>query len=214
LTRPVRLQDGDRLLIGHAEFTFHQLRPGQPGTDRTVVSDRTRADIRQATCWLLVADIIGSTELVRQLPPDELPLVTGRWVAECKQTLEASGGRINQFMGDGFFAYWHDRDRLEVGIEGALRSLQRLQEDARPPFRLVVHLAPVVLGGVAVGEEERISGSSVHYIFRMEKLARSLNAPRLISEAAWARLAAVLETRELGRHSLPGFKEECPFYTF
>jgi adenylate cyclase len=213
LTRPIRLQDGDHIVIGHAEFAFQQRQSAKEGTTQTALADRTRADIRQATCWLLVADVVGSTRLVKELPPDEVPLVMGQWVADCKQTIEASGGRVNQFMGDGFFAYWHDRERVETGIDVALKALQRLQEQARPAFRFVLHLAPVVIGGVSVGEEERISGSAVHFTFRMEKLARRLDAPRLLSETAWARLGALVAAREAGRHSLPGFKDRFLFYT-
>jgi pSer/pThr/pTyr-binding forkhead associated (FHA) protein len=213
LTRPSRLQSGDHIVIGHAEFAFHQRQSAQEGATRTILADRTKADIRQATCWLLVADVVGSTRLVKELPPDEVPLVMGQWVADCKQTIEASGGRVNQFMGDGFFAYWHDRERVETGIDVALKALQRLQEQARPAFRFVLHLAPVVIGGVSVGEEERISGSAVHFTFRMEKLAGRLDLPRLLSETAWARLGALVAAREAGRHSLPGFKDRFLFYT-
>jgi pSer/pThr/pTyr-binding forkhead associated (FHA) protein len=213
LTRPIRLQDGDHIVIGHAEFAFHQRQFAKQGATQTILADRTKADIRQATCWLLVADVVGSTRLVKELPPDELPLVMGQWVADCKQTIEASGGRVNQFMGDGFFAYWHDRERVEAGIDVALKALQRLQEQARPAFRFVLHLAPVVIGGVSVGEEERISGSAVHFTFRMEKLAGRLDTPRLLSETAWARLGALVAAREAGRHSLPGFKDRFLFYT-
>jgi adenylate cyclase len=213
LTRPIRLQDGDRILLGHAEFIFCTQRAERQATAKSVQADRTKADIRHATCWLLVADVAGSTQLVKELRPDELPLVMGQWVADCKQTIEASGGRVNQFMGDGFFAYWYDRERVEKGIDEALKALQRLQEQARPVFRFVLHLAPVVIGGVSVGEEERISGSGVHFAFRMEKLAGELGAGRLLSETAWARLAALVEARELGRYSLPGFSDQFLFYT-
>jgi adenylate cyclase len=213
LTRPMRLQDGDRILVGHAEFTFLKQRIDREGAAKSAHADRTRADIRQATCWLLVADVAGSTQLVKELPPDELPLVMGQWVADCKQAIEASGGRVNQFMGDGFFAYWYDRERIEKGIDEALKALRRLQEEERPVFRFVLHLAPVVIGGVSVGEEERISGPAVHFTFRMEKLAGELGAPRLLSETAWARLAALVEAREVGRYSLPGFNEPFLFYT-
>jgi len=178
------------------------------------LAKRTSTDIRSSNCWLLVADIIDSTRLMKELPPDELPLVTGRWVAECKQTIETQGGRINQFLGDGFFAYWHDRERIEVAVGTALQALARLQEQARPAFRLAVHLGQVMIGGVSVGEEERISGRAVHFSFRTEKLAATLGETRLLSESAWARLAALLEARELGRHSLPGFDGQFAFYTF
>jgi adenylate cyclase len=212
IIQPTRLQPGDRLQIGSHQFLFHQAGSPHPQTRASALADQTLADIRPVRCWLLVADIIDSTRLVRELTPDELPRVTGQWVAECKQVIEGQGGRINQFMGDGFFACWHDRDRVEIGIEQAVQALRRLQDQARPGFRFVVHLGPVTIGGVAVGEEERISGSEVHFVFRMEKLAGELGELRLLSHAAWQRLGALLETRELGGHALPGFEGQFPFY--
>ena len=214
IVRPTRLRHGDRIKVGHAEFAFHQPQSMQRDSSKTVLADRTASDIRSAKCWLLVADIIGSTRLVKELPPDELPLLTGLWVAECKQTIEMHGGRINQFLGDGFFAYWHDRERIELSVSAALQTLHRLQDKARPPFRLAAHLGQVMIGGVSVGEEERISGREVHFAFRAEKLASKLGESRLLSETAWARLAALVEAREAGRHPLQGFDGEFDFYAF
>src|SRR5262245_57974732 len=205
IVRPTRLRDGDRIKVGHVEFAFRQPQSMRRDSSKTVMADRTVNDIRSAKCWLLVADIIGSTRLIKELPPDELPLLTGLWVAECKQTIETHGGRINQFLGDGFFAYWHDRERVEISVSAALQTLQRLQEKGRPPFRLATHLGHVVIGGVSVGEEERISGREVHFAFRAEKLASKLGESRLLSENAWERLAALVEAREAGRHRLQGF---------
>src|SRR6266516_4354859 len=214
IVRPTRLRHRDRIKVGHVEFAFHQPQSVQRVSSNTVLADRTANDIRSAMCWLLVADIIGSTRLVKELPPDELPLLTGLWVAECKQTIETHGGRINQFLGDGFFAYWHDRERVEIAVGSALQALRRLQDKNRPPFRLATHLGQVVIGGVSVGEEERISGREVHFAFRAEKLASKLRETRLLSETAWARLAALVEAKEAGRHRLPGFEGEFGFYAF
>jgi adenylate cyclase len=206
IIQPSRLQPKDRIKIGGFEFVFHLPQSDPAATPITVVGDKTVADIRQQKCWLLVADLIDSTRLTKELPLEELPMVTGQWVAECKQTIEGQGGRINQFMGDGFFAYWHDRENAEVMVGNALHALRRLQDEARPPFRLAVHYGEVAIGGMSLGEEERISGKQVHYTFRMEKLASKLGELGLLSRAAWERLAAVVEAREIGSHEMPGFE--------
>src|SRR5207302_6115903 len=95
IVRPTRLRHGDRIKVGQVELTFHQPQSINVISPKTVLAKRTSTDIRSSNCWLLVADIIDSTRLMKELPPDELPLVTGRWVAECKQTIETQGGRIN-----------------------------------------------------------------------------------------------------------------------
>jgi adenylate cyclase len=212
IVQPTRLHPEDRVQVGPFEFIFRTPQAQGLAGGGTVVTNTTVADIRFATCWLLVADIVGSTKLLKELPLDELPTVTGRWVAECKQTIEEHGGRINQFMGDGFFAYWRDHEGGAADVAKALRALCRLQEQGRPPFRMVVHYGQVVIGGVALGEEERISGGEVHFVFRMEKLAGKLAENLLLSHPAWERLAASVEVREVGHHKLPGFETEVPMY--
>ena len=214
VAQPTRLRNGDVVRIGPFQLVFRQQAASDSSASPTLGSSLTVTDFKLETYWLLVADIIDSSKLAQQLPRDELPLVTGRWVSECKQTIESVGGRINQFMGDGFFACWRDHDRIAVSIHKAIEALLRLQQEAKPAFRFVVHLGDVTIGGVSVGEEERISGSTVHFVFRQEKLAAKLGQARLMSEPAWNRLAALVEARSMGRHTLPGFDGDFLFYTF
>lgn len=213
IAQPTRLNEKDVVQLGIDEFVFHKV-AGEPApVSSASVSDSTVFDVRMIDCWMLVADIINSTHLVNELAPGELPLVTGRWLHACREIIEASGGRINQFMGDGFFAFWRDKPDMDHAIVSCIQAMISLQEHARPQFRFVLHLAPVVFGGIAIGEEERISGSEVHYVFRMEKLAGSLGAVTLVSDAVRERLGAVVATREMGMHPLQGFDSEYPFYT-
>ena len=215
ITSPRRLKHRDVIRLGSFELIFHQ--PNAAGSSSVLgstLSSQTVTDILKATCWLLVADIVDSTRLVKEIPPDELPLMTGQWLGDCKLTVESSGGRINQFLGDGFFAFWRDRQGLEPALEGALLALNRLQQEGRPPFRLALHHGPLVIGGTPLGEEERLSGPEVHFVFRMEKLAGTLGQPRLLSEPAWRRLSPLLPTQPIGTHALPGFEGEFPFFTF
>src|ERR1041385_504565 len=214
VAQPTRLRNGDVVRIGPFQLVFRQQAASHSSASPTLGSSLTVTDFKLETYGRLVADIIDSSKLAQQLPRDELPLVTGRWVSECKQTIESVGGRINQFMGDGFFACWRDHDRIAVSIHKAIEALLRLQQEAKPAFRFVVHLGDVTIGGVSVGEEERISGSTVHFVFRQEKLAAKLGQARLMSEPAWNRLAALVEARSMGRHTLPGFDGDFLFYTF
>jgi adenylate cyclase len=214
IIQPTRLRAGDRVNIGPFEFIFRLSQSGSVAGTNTVVADTTATDIRHDKCWLLVADIVDSTRLLKELPSEEVPTLTGRWVAECKQTIEEHGGRINQFMGDGFFAFWRDHERGAIAVGNALHALRRLQAQGYPAFRIVAHYGDVVIGGFSLGEEERISGEEVHFTFRMEKLAGKLKEPRLLSQAARERLATALETREVGHYRLPGFESEIPMYAF
>jgi class 3 adenylate cyclase len=214
LSQPTRLRHGDCLGIGPFEFVFREAHPTGPSASATGLANATVTELRPVACWLLVADIIDSTRLARELPPDELPMVTGQWLAECKLTIEGCGGQINQFLGDGFFAYWRDWERVEVSIAKALQALRRIQDAGRPSFRVALHHGQVVFGGMALGEEQRISGREVHFAFRMEKLAGALGHLRLLSEPAWARLSKLIETQDAGSHPLRGVEGDYRFHTY
>lgn len=210
--QPTRLRHGDVICIGGASLMFCQTQA--PQDSQTSINERTIAEIRPVHCWLLLADIVDSTHLVNSLPPDELPLVTGRWLAECKQTIEEHGGSINQFLGDGFFAYWRDREPTPAIVARAARALERLQAECRPPFRIVLHFGQVFSGGGATLGEESLTGREIHFVFRMEKLAGNLEEPRLMSEAASLRLGSLLPATDCGAHALAGFDGTSRFLRF
>ncbi len=214
IAQPNRLHDGDQVRIGSSNYVFRQPENTRFASNISGGAEQTVFDVRTTDAWLLVADIIDSTRLVNLIPPDELPLMTGKWLATCRDIIEGCGGRINQFMGDGFFAYWPDHPGREADILRAMEALHEQQLHAHPPFRFIIHLAPVVFGGVAIGEEERISGGAVHFAFRMEKLAGQMELACLLSEPAKARLSALLPTRSAGSHILPGFQGEVGFHTW
>lgn len=214
VTQPTRLKDGDAMVVG--DFLIHFRQPGAAANPRDATrSDETIHDIRSVGCWLLLADIEGSSQMVRNVAGDQLPIVMGSWLAECKQLIEECGGSINKFLGDGFFAYWHDRDRTAASVCRALEGLKRMQEHAQPPFRVVVHYGRVFMGGGGSLGEESLLGTEVNFAFRMEKLAVGLGKVRLLSEPAWSRLAGSLDQATgVGDHSLTSFDGTFPFFSF
>ena len=214
VAQPVALRDGAVIRIGLSTLVFRQSTAPSSGGDEPEWTDGTVHDIRVVPCWLLLADIEGSTELSRELPPDQLSVVTGKWFSECKRVIEANGGLINKYLGDGFFAYWHDAESTITPLIGALGELKRLQAAAPPRFRVVLHQGDVSMGGAASMGEESLSGPEVNFVFRMEKLAGGLGHSNLMSEAAGARLRGGLPAEPAGRHPLSGFEGEFAFLTF
>jgi adenylate cyclase len=217
VNQPCRLSNGDRIGVAEFTFVFHgpaarealapALRPAD-GTDATVHAVRT------FTCWLLVADMEGSTQLLRKLPAEEAPRVTGRWLAACRRILEGQHGTINKFLGDGFLAYWPAGPECNAWVARALQALKKLQEEGPTPFRVVAHYGRVSAGGAASLGEESLSGNEVNFVFRAEKLAASIGELRLLSEPAQAGLGPLLAVTPAGRHTVPGFEGEFAFSTF
>jgi adenylate cyclase len=213
VSQPCRLSDGDTIKIADFLYTFHypttSVASGAPGPN----AEKTIQDIKSLDCWLLVADMESSTQFTSRLPADEAPRVTGRWLAECKQIIDEQGGAINKFLGDGFFAYWQDRDGAAASVVRVLLALKE-QQSRQPRFRLVVHYGKVFAGGAASMGEESLLGNEVNFVFRMEKMAASIGAPRLLSEAAQEQIKAILPTEEEGRQALAGFEGDFLFFRF
>jgi adenylate cyclase len=215
ISQPTRLRDGDRLHIGPFSMTFRQ--PMDSTTTRnavSTVSEQTQMDVRSSSCWLLLCDIVGSSVLARQKSKEELAVVVGTWFGRCKEVLEDQGAVINKYLGDGLLAYWMSRQDVIPHVVQALKDMQRLQDEACPPFRLIVHHGDVLLGGIPSSGEESLSGPEVNFIFRLERLASELHVVRLTSDAVVRQLRDSLTVVPQGEHRLQGFEGEFRVYSF
>jgi len=210
--QPCRLNDGDRIELAGSVFTYRQP-PAPEREDSSGSMVMTRQDIRPVDCWLMVSDIENSTQLIRSLPADEVARFTGRWLGECKRIVEQHGGAINKFLGDGFFAFWLEKDEAATAVAGALGELKRLQAADAPRFRIALHYGEVLLGGAASLGEDCLMGSEVNFVFRMEKVAASLSASCLLSEPAVRKLGNRIEVTSLGLHPVHSFEGRHHFFS-
>jgi adenylate cyclase len=210
--QPCRLSDGDRIEISSFSFVFRQKKAANgPDSDRT--TEKTIQDIRSMSCWLLVADLEDSTQYLKLLPAEQVPRYTGRWLSSCKQVVDEHRGAINKFLGDGFFAYWMERENTAEMVARALGGFQELMKsEDTPRFRIVLHHGKVFVGGEGSLGEESLMGAEVNFVFRMEKLASSLAASCLLSENAHQRLKHLVTSQEHGRHPVQSFEGDFAFY--
>jgi adenylate cyclase len=213
LTQPARLADRDQIRIGDFAFEF-RLHNSQNNAPETIVENPTIQDIKHKKCWLLVADIESSTQLIKKVPAEEAPLITGRWLVECKQMVEDCGGSINKFLGDGFFAYWVEDDIGRAAeVARLLNAFKNFQEKSPLRFRVVLHYGQVFMGG-GPSREESLMGAEVNFVFRMEKVAGSAGCSRMVSEAVHDRMKENITFSEEGKHSVPSFEGEFLFFTY
>lgn len=201
---PVRLRDQQRFQIAQHSFTFCQpeVDPSGMTWGRTA---RTVPKVSTSVCWLLLLDIINSTELGRSLPAKELPLVFGKWFSECRQLVHQHNGTVDKFLGDALFAFWPDQPGTPPPLHHMLDALLEKQKKSHPPFRWILHWGNVTVGGTPAASGERVMGEEVHFVFRLEKLAGGLQLPHLFSEAAAQHLLPLRSSREIGRYPLKGF---------
>jgi adenylate cyclase len=213
ILHPVCLRNGDRITIGASELTFRQA-AGMERSLRTQMSATVPlSETRELPFWLLITDIENFTGLSQELPGQKLADLVGRWLQVCQAAVERGGGRINKFLGDGFFAVWEDVADSEKNILHSMDELGSISAKGEPAFRTVVHRGTVSVGGSPLLAEESFIGSEVNFAFRMEKLAGSLALSRLFSEPAASRIASLLPMRLLPGQQLKGFDGRHNFYT-
>jgi class 3 adenylate cyclase len=209
----VRLHNGDiiRVASNELEFSSEILSAMHPAGQQVMAS--TMIHIRQAQCWLMVADIIGSTQLSQTLTGAQFPRMTGSWFKNCRQIIDECGGHMSKYLGDGFFCYWDDTDDSAIQVRQAVAKLYEAQLAANPPFRLVLHFGAAMLGTVPTMNELNLHGPEINFVFRVEKVAAAQKQNILFTEAAVKRMVAENEVRLVCECAVEGFSKTYPFYT-
>src|SRR6188472_885204 len=145
---PIRLSNGDHITIGDQVFKVRQP-VAISEAYKTDVMQQTFREIEDILCWLLVTDLRGFTPLSREMPSEDLDLLLGAWIFNCKEIIENQHGIINKYLGDGFLTYWREVDTSPREISEVISALKELQRKEGPAFRLVVHFGKVDIGGIA-----------------------------------------------------------------
>ncbi len=83
----------------------------------------------------------------QQVAAEKLAPMVGHWIAQGQTILSKHKGVLAKFLGDGFMAYWSDRDESAASVAAACRDFQVLQKSP-PPFRVIVHYGVVSFGGI------------------------------------------------------------------
>jgi class 3 adenylate cyclase len=83
---------------------------------------------------ILFADIVGFTEVSDRIDPEDLTTLLVDFLSGMAATLEAFGGTINEFRGDGLMALFGAPDHQEPEIQArqaisAARNMQDMMED-------------------------------------------------------------------------------------
>lgn len=212
LVEPQRLKDGDVLEIGSHRLIFRCVAAGPSPTPSPATSEATASAVKLEKRVLLVADIRGFTDLSQALPVEELALGVGEWFGRCRELVERSGGVVNKYLGDGFFATW-GLAKLDTGaLRELVSGLGELQSRANPPFRWVVHYGELAIGPSQASGEEPLIGPAVNFVFRMEKVAARMGQDRLWSEQMVGFLGEEWRFETCGESVVAGFPGRHVFY--
>ncbi len=167
---------------------------------------------------VLFVDVVGSTAMGQKLDPETIHEVMDSALERFTAAVQAEGGRVLQYTGDGMLAAFGTETASEDDVECAVRAGLRIIDEARahapqvqrehgvPDFnvRVGVHTGRVLLGG-GVDAEGSIRGSTVNVAARMEQ---SAPPGRLrISLDSWRHVRGLFDATEQEPISVKGVEQ-------
>ena len=182
-----------------------------------------RGDGEEIQAAILFTDLIGYTELSNRRSGSEIVGILNDAFDRLVPAVEAEGGEILKFLGDGFFAIFPYHD--EATLPAAVRSAQvavlsgeealagtNVGETAR--FRSAIHAGQFHYGNI--GGADRLDftaiGSSVNYASRLMAAASELSIERAASMDIAAHLSPPASLAAEAR--LKGFDGLQKIYTY
>jgi adenylate cyclase len=146
---------------------------------------------------ILFADIRGFTGLAEGRLPYDVVFVLNRYFAAMGRAVEAAGGRVDKFIGDGVMALFGVERDAEAACREALAAArlmsERLEElnlslrgELDQPLRIGIgiHVGPTIVGEMGYGTATAITaiGDAVNTASRLETLTKTYGCQLVVSE--------------------------------
>ena len=164
---------------------------------------------------ILFADLRSFTQLSEKKLPYDLVFLLNRYFAETGHAVEAAGGRIDKFIGDGVMALFGLDTGVEAGCREALAAARQMSErmealnralvhDISEPLRIGIgiHTGPAIVGEMGYGSAVSVTavGDSVNTASRIEGLSKTYACELVISDAV--ALRAGIDLGAAPRHEI------------
>jgi adenylate cyclase len=181
------------------------------------------AEPREAIVTVMFTDIVGFTTLTEQMDASAVAKLLNHHFAILCRAVDAQGGTVDKFLGDGMLAFFGAPDHLKGHAAAAVRAAAGIREalendnreaaaNGRPPLRVRVgiHTGPVIVG--TIGASDRVNytivGDTVNVSQRLQDLGKQLapdaTASIAMSGETASRLDERFETIPAGEHRLRG----------
>ena len=146
---------------------------------------------------VLFADLRGFTRIAEGRLPYDVVFILNRYFRVMGTAIEAAGGRVDKFIGDGIMAWFGLQAGPEEGARQALRAargmahgLTRLNRELAgelpEPLRMGIglHLGPAIIGAMGHARNASLTaiGDTVNVASRLETLTKDVEAQLVVSE--------------------------------
>ena len=186
---------------------------------------RRRVDLAQGSereIAILFADIRGFTALSESRLPYDVVFVLNRYFATIGGAVEAAGGRVDKFIGDGVMALFGIERGAHTGCREALAAAQlisvrlpelnaSLQAELERELRIGIgiHCGPTIVGEMGYGSAAAITaiGDAVNTASRLENLTKNFACELVVSEETVSRAGLDLSGFPLHEIEIRGKRE-------
>ena len=201
---------------------------GSDAAERVLAGNivRGRAQAIRAVVWF--SDLVSFTRLSDTLSSDVLLALLNDYAEAQVEEIEAEGGHVLKFMGDGILAIFPDDDTTRAckhaldaaaNLRRRIAALNERRQAAGLPVtdtHLALHVGELLYGNL--GSPRRLDftvlGSAVNEAARIESLCGSLEQTVIVS---WAFAEAAGEARSLlvslGRYAMKGIARPQELFT-
>jgi class 3 adenylate cyclase len=168
---------------------------------------------------VMVTDLRGFTHFAESLAPVEVLQFLNDLQGFQAAIVEARGGWVNKFMGDGMLAIFGAPDPLsdhsDRAVEAALDILRDIRRVSPLAIGIGLHSGSVVVGCVGKGSrlDFTVIGDTVNVASRLEALTKHERCPLLISQTTRQNLRQPLDTVSLGMRQLRGRDDQLELFT-
>jgi len=161
---------------------------------------RRRVDSAQGSereIAILFADIRGFTSLAEGRLPYDVVFVLNRYFTAMGQAVEAAGGRVDKFIGDGVMALFGIESDARAASRAALDAARLMSErlgelnrslggELDQPLRIGIgiHIGPTIIGEMGYGSTVAMTaiGDAVNTASRLETLTKTYGCQLVVSE--------------------------------
>lgn len=184
--------------------------------ERILAGDVHRGKVTRIKSAILFSDLRRYTEMSMNLAEEDIADLLNRYFDCVVPEVEARGGEVLKFIGDGILAMFQERDNDGLRVcraaldaaTSALAAIAKANSFGSLPAPLeagiALHYGQAVYGNVGSGErlDFTVIGRDVNIANRITRLNGSLSRPILMSEAFARQIPA--ETKDLGDFTLKG----------
>ena len=176
---------------------------------------------------ILFADLRSFTLFAEKKLPYDVVFVLNRYFANMGGAVEASGGHLDKFIGDGVMALFGTKTDIRRGAREAMDAARKmatnladlneqLKDELEAPLRMGIgiHVGPAIIGEMGYGTATGLTaiGDSVNTASRLEAMTKEFDAQLIVSEDVTTAAEAPVNTYEECEIEVRGRDEAVKVY--